>query len=269
MNIVDIGHGLPLVIVPGIQGRWEWHRPAIHEMAKRCRVLTFSYDDIDRSPATGLSSSCIDAYCQQIHEVLERTGVERAAICGISYGGLVAATFAARHPERVSALILASALPPTWKPDARIRAYLTSPRLMLPLFLVGSLRMWPEIARASRHAGAAVMTAGRHAWNALTHMFSPTLMARRAAGLAHENLSAQVTSIAAPALIIVGDADADRIVPVALTLEYKRFLPAARVVTLERTGHLGCVTKPREFAELVERFASDCDAAADTRRRLG
>ena len=42
--MIDRGSGPPIVMIPGIQGRWEWMGPAIHEVAKRCRVLTFSYD---------------------------------------------------------------------------------------------------------------------------------------------------------------------------------------------------------------------------------
>ena len=40
--MVDIGSGSPLVLVPGIQGRWEWMRPAVDALARRLRVLTFT-----------------------------------------------------------------------------------------------------------------------------------------------------------------------------------------------------------------------------------
>ena len=42
MNIVDLGSGVPVVMVPGIQGRWEWMKPAVDALAERCRVVTFS-----------------------------------------------------------------------------------------------------------------------------------------------------------------------------------------------------------------------------------
>jgi hypothetical protein len=41
LKIVDQGAGAPLVIVPGIQGRWEWMKPAVDARAGRCRVVTF------------------------------------------------------------------------------------------------------------------------------------------------------------------------------------------------------------------------------------
>jgi hypothetical protein len=32
--VIDVGHGPPLVLVPGIQGRWEYLRPAIEALAR-------------------------------------------------------------------------------------------------------------------------------------------------------------------------------------------------------------------------------------------
>ena len=40
MTIVDRGRGLPVVLIPGVQGRWEYLRPAVDALAGICRVLT-------------------------------------------------------------------------------------------------------------------------------------------------------------------------------------------------------------------------------------
>lgn len=259
MKIVDYGRGAPIVVVPGIQGRWEWHRPAIEALAARCRVLTFSFDD---GPAGG-SGSRVDAYCRQIDAVLEAAGLTRAAVCGISYGGLVAAAYAASRRDKVSSLILASALPPTWRPGGRISLYLRAPRLMTPLFIASSVRLFSEFRGASAGSMAAVRMAAAHGWNALTHMFSPTAMARRAATIGEHDLTPAVATITTPTLIIVGEPDRDLVVPVPLTLEYRKLVPHARIVTLACTGHLGCVTRPAEFAALVSDFAGTGRPAHD------
>ncbi len=267
MNLIDRGEGVPVIVLPGIQGRWEWHLPGLDAIARHCRVLTFSFADEPGAGAGFDPLAVIDSYCNQILEAMSQTGLDSAALCGISYGGLVAAVFAARHPERVSSLILVSAMPPTWKPDALARFYIRWPRLSTPLFMVGSLRLFPEFHRASPHLGAAVAVALRHAWNALTHMFSPTRMARRAAQVPARDLTAEMASITAPTLVIAGEPNLDRVVPVAATLEYTRFLPNARSVTLEQTGHLGSITRPYAFAELVVSFAQRY-ATSDSRRRF-
>ena len=45
MKLIDVGSGPPLVMIPGIQGRWEWMKPAVDALARRCRVITFSLAD--------------------------------------------------------------------------------------------------------------------------------------------------------------------------------------------------------------------------------
>ena len=106
MNIIDVGSGTPVVLIPGIQGRWEWMRPAVDALSKQCRVITFSLADEPTSGARFDESAGVWSYVQQVADVLDATGVRHATICGVSYGGLIAAAFAARHPDKVSALVL-------------------------------------------------------------------------------------------------------------------------------------------------------------------
>jgi pimeloyl-ACP methyl ester carboxylesterase len=124
--------------------------PAVDALARRCRVITFSLADEPSAewPSRGTG---FDAYVEQVAQALDACGLERAVICGVSYGGLVAAAFAKRYPHRVAGLALVSAIPPSWRPDARAAFFMRSPNLLLPLFLLGSLRLYPEIAAA--HGG--------------------------------------------------------------------------------------------------------------------
>jgi hypothetical protein len=50
------------------------------------------------------------------------------------------------------------------------------------------------------------------------------------------------------------------VVPSQFTAEYTRIWPHATAVTLERTGHLGLVTRPEEFARVIVGFAEDAGA---------
>lgn len=255
MRIVDIGSGVPVVVVPGAQGRWEWMAPGVRALAARCRVITFSLADERSCGGVFDSSRGFDCYVDQIGAALDAAGLGRAVVCGVSYGGLVAAVFAARRPERVTALVLASALPPDWRPDRRARAFLRTPRLLLPAFLISSVRLYPEIAAASNGVVQSVRIAGRHALNVLTHMLSPSRMARRVRLLEGLDLAREVRGITCPVLVLTGEPSLDRVMPVALTRGYLRLVPQARHAVIERTGHLGVVTRPERFAELVGDFA--------------
>jgi pimeloyl-ACP methyl ester carboxylesterase len=58
-------------------------------------------------------------------------------------------------------------------------------------------------------------------------------------------------------LVVTGEAGLDRVVPTQLTAEYTRVWPHATAVTFKRTGHLGLVTRPAEFAGIITRFAEE------------
>ena len=273
MKIVDVGSGAPVVVVPGIQGRWEWMKPAVDALARGCRVITFSLADEPTCGGVFDAATGFDCYVTQIRDALDQAGLKRAAICGVSYGGLIAAGFAARHPERVSSLILVSAIPPSWRPDVRVRFYLRAPRLLVPLFMVASLRMYREIAAATPGALNGVVAAARHGLTALTYMFSPGRMARRVHLLGSVDLSHTLTTVNVPALVITGDGALDRVVPPRLTEEYLRIWPHARRATIANTGHLGLITRADDFARIVTPFVTEHAAAEGSHgtrgRRIG
>ena len=262
MKIIDVGTGPPLVLVPGIQGRWEWMKPAVDVLAERCRVVTFSLADERTCAASFDPSRGFDCYFEQILSAMDQAGVTSATICGVSYGGLVAAAFAARHPDRTSALILVSAIPPSWKPDSRVHFYLRAPRLLSPLFYVASVRLYREIAAATSGVLQGIRTAVRHGLTAVTHPFSPSLMARRVLLLDGLDLTRELEGVRVPVLIVTGEPDLERVVPVRLTREYFAIWPHAHGATIANTGHLGSITRPVAFANLVAPFVAMHDRGA-------
>jgi len=265
VNVVDVGHGVPVVLIPGIQGRWEWMRPAVKALAARCRVITFSLADEPTADAAFDETRGFSAYVEQVATAMDAAGLERAVVCGVSYGGLIATAFAARHPDRVSALVLVSAVHPSWQPNARAAFYLRAPRLHAPLFCLASTRLYPEIAAATRGFWRGVGAALRHGARAATHPFDARRMARRVAmatGIDWTGLK----DVHVPVLVVTGEPLLDRVVPPALTREYLRIWPHARHVTLPNTGHLGLITRAAEFADIVGHFLDEHDRDLSGRR---
>ena len=268
MTIIDRGSGVPVVLVPGIQGRWEWMRPAVDALSRRCRVITFSLADEATSGACFEEASGFDCYVRQIKDALDTAGVQSAIVCGISYGGLIAASFAARHPERTRGVVVVSAIPPSWTPDRRVKFLMRAPRLLSPVFCIGSVRLFREMIAARDGVRQALSFAAGHLIAVLRHMFSPALMARRVRLLDGNTLETELTQLRAPALIVTGQAELDRVVPVSLTMQYLRLWPHASTATMARSGHLGSITRPEEFADLVARFADSTSQTEDRRRRI-
>ncbi len=271
--MIDVGEGTPLVLVPGIQGRWEWMRPAVETLARRCRVLTFSLAgepgavrDVDPPARAGSPRAAwsddreagFNRFVKQVDRVLDAAGVERAAICGVSYGGLIAVRYAAVRPERVSALLLVSAVGPSWRPDTHIERYVRAPRLMAPAFvLTAPLRLWPEIIAAIPGRRARARFVARHTARVTMAPISPVRMSERVRLSATVDFVTASRSVRAPTLVVTGEANLDRVVPVAETREYLALIAGARLVTFEGTGHIGLMTRPEEFAEIVGGFLQE------------
>ena len=253
--MIERGNGQSVVLIPGIQGRWEWMEPAITALAGRYRVITDSLAGDRGSVAHINPSRGFDSHLDWVDALLDRAQVDHAVICGVSYGGLVALRYAAHRSRRVSSLILVSTPSPRWKPNCQIERYLRSPRLMSPVFTVSSpFRLYPEVARAFPTIAGRWRFAREHVHRTIRYPFAPTRMAERVRLLEGINFRDDCRRVSAPTLVVTGVADLDRVVPVESTREYLSAIPGSEYSEIDSTGHIGCVTKPERFCECVGHF---------------
>jgi 3-oxoadipate enol-lactonase len=251
--MIDVGAGPAIVMIPGIQGRWEWMRPAVDALAVRWRVVTGSM------PGEPGESRCdtrgFDQLVTRVDEMLNEASLSSAVICGVSFGGLVALRYAATRPARVRALILVSTPGPRWRPAAQQARYLRRPMLTLPLFLSGAARrVWAELRETIPDPRARLSFCARWGVQVLATPGIPWRMASRARLAAAENFEQDCAHVAAPTLVIVGERDLDKVVRVDDTMEYVDAIRGARFRLFENTGHLGTVSAPDRFAAIVSAF---------------
>lgn len=252
--MIDCGSGPPLVLVPGIQGRYEWMQPAIDALAATTRVLSVSLAGEPRSGARFDPSRGLDAFLDQIDALVDRAGLTAVAVCGVSFGGLIALRYAVTRPARVCALVLVSTPGPDWDPSRGIRPYLRHPWLQFPHFALGAIgRAVRELGSTFPERRARLAAAARYLGLVARAPTSPARMAARAA-LGGGGSKADCARIACPTLVVTGEPHLDRVVPVVTTLEYTRLIKGARAACLARTGHLGPITRPDRFGEIVGGF---------------
>jgi pimeloyl-ACP methyl ester carboxylesterase len=255
MRIIDQGRGRTLVFIPGLQGRWEFARPTVDALSSRFRTLTFSLGDERTARFPFERERGFDSYADQVSAVLDRTGTDRAIVCGLSFGGLVALRFAARQPERVEALVLASTPGPGWRLRPRHVMYARFPWLFGPLFLLEvPLRARAELKAAFPDSAARRAFAWRLVRTLATAPISMTRMARRARLIGTYDSTPDCARIVAPTLVVTGEANLDHVVPVDGSSRYAELIAGARRSVIRNSGHQGTLTQPDAFAATVGEF---------------
>jgi len=251
MRIIDRGTGPALVLIPGLQGRWEYMRATVDALSASFRVITFS-----------LGTGDLDDLARHVVAALDEARIPRATICGVSFGGLVALRVAAAHADRCERLVLASTPPPALQLRRRHELYLKAPWLLGPLFVVETpFRLRHELRAAMPDPGERRRFSLGALRTALRAPVSIRGMASRAKLVLSDAAARDCAAIVAPALIVTGEAHLDYVVPVEGSAAYERLLANARRAVLRETGHLGSMTRPREFAELVRAFANEAGGA--------
>lgn len=163
-------------------------------------------------------------------------------VVGLSLGGYVALAFAAAHPDLVPGLVLAGSS--------------SEPRSVLPAFAATELMLRRLPAPVLRGISAAALRV-LYARSIRDSIASGGLSFRGAAdGL--RSLRAQrflplLAAYPGTTLILNGSRD------VLFRLDEARFLEAAQdgwLYVIRRAGHLSPLDRPREFANVVDRFAA-------------
>lgn len=103
------GGGLPILLLHGLGSRlevWSGQLPALWEER---RAIAFDLRGMGESNRAANGDYSLDAMSDDVLAVANACRLDRFVLVGHSYAGAIVGTFAARHPERVAALVLADA----------------------------------------------------------------------------------------------------------------------------------------------------------------
>jgi pimeloyl-ACP methyl ester carboxylesterase len=260
--IVTRGTGFPVAVIPGIQGRWEWMAPTIDALTAGHRVITFSLTDLRPDRRAG---STFLEWMRPIDQALDQAHERQVSLIGVSFGGLIAACYAARRPERIKSLILVSTPAPVWQPRPGDEFCLRFPRLAFPYFGVRALRrLLPEIHHARDSWPQRMQLAAEYFRRGFSAPFAPMHAAHWVREWKTCDITNDCARITAPTLVMTGESRLEHVVPIERTLQYTQLIAGAEHVVLPGTGHLGVITKPHRFAEIAGQFIY----AANTAERL-
>jgi len=246
MHVKTAGSGPPLLFLHGAGGlRWD---PFLEGLAQSYTV--YAPEAPGTSPGDPDAVRKLDDLWDLVFlysDLLDRPGLERVAVIGHSFGGMLAAELAACYPERVSKLVLIAPIG-LWRDDVPIRNIATYPPEELPKVLfydpegegarmvLAMLQEGEEPVEAqARFIWAIASTIGKFAWP-----------------IPDKGLKKRIYRIRAPTLIVWGKDD--RLVPPMYADEFARRIPGARVALVERAGHLPQLEQLGQVLETVRQF---------------
>lgn len=248
IGYVESGGGSadPIVFLHGVgSDKSVWH-PQLDHFGRERRAVAFDYPGYgDSGPA--LEGTTRDDYASAIISAMHELGIDRAHICGLSLGGVIAIAIHYAAPERCASLILADTF--AVHPDGRAiyeRSIAGSTDLAaMANARVDRLLAQPTDADVRREV---VETMSR---------LSPCAyrIGSEAVWLADQRDRAQ--ALDRPTLILVGDQDF--ITPADLSNELLDLIPQARMQVVTAAGHLTNLEKPDEFNRFVGNFLAEIE----------
>lgn len=192
----ESGKGLPLVLIHGLGATHAMWRPQMEAFARRYRVI--AYD----CRGHGASSIVRPGYRledlgEDLAILLDHLDIPTAALCGVSFGGIVAQQFAVSYPERCRALVICDSFSEVHALDS-LGAWLQVPMLrILPRPVLARLAATAYPRKRWKLAREEIMKAG------LT-VRRPEV-ARLRALLNKVRLTAELKHILCPTLVLAGD----------------------------------------------------------------
>jgi pimeloyl-ACP methyl ester carboxylesterase len=178
------------------------------------------------------------AWVHDLETVVDASGVEKFALMGISQGGPVAITYAVRHPERVSHLILCNSYARGWNH----RGYsekIEARRALKTLVRLGWGRSDPAFLQMFTNAFIPENATVEHQqwFNDLQRMSATGQNAAQIMEVCDEmEVCELLSSVAVPTIVF--HSDRDRIVPVQEGRILAAEIPNARFVPLPTANHI-------------------------------
>jgi pimeloyl-ACP methyl ester carboxylesterase len=248
----DVGDGTPLVLVhafPLSSAMWLAQREGL---SARFRVLTPDMRGFGGSPL-GTDEPSVDTMADDVADLLDAKGIDRAIVGGHSMGGYVALAFCRRHSDRILGVVLANTKATEDTGDAREARLRTAGRIeaegsvdvlleeLLPL-LVGPTTMRRRALVYGRVRGL-VQSAPPPA----------AAWAQRALAACPDSLGT-LAGFRPPTLILQGAEDA--IVSEDEARAMSGALPNAELIVIPGAGHLTPIEQPQLFNDAVAEFGA-------------
>ena len=237
-----------------------YFKPAFTELRDIAQLVYLDMRGNGRSEAGPRERWNLAQWGDDVRAFCDEVGLARPVVLGVSFGGIVAQSYATRHPRHPRALVLSS----------------TQARVTLPRMLDAFERLGGRAARNAAErfwtqpSNEALADYARHCWPVYTRApRDPDVMARQRNNpdvLLHYteredqrfDYSADLARIACPTLVIGGERDP--ITPIGDAEDLARGIPGAQLARFEDCGHGVFQDDPAGYFARVRRFLIEIDS---------
>ena len=201
-----------------------------------------------RYSADPASEPGIDGWADAAADLISSLGYERAVVLGVSWGGVTATRLAIRHPELVSALILA---------DSSVGSVTNPKQAEAMRSRAGTLNELGAAEFARQRSPLLVAEAApQRIIEEVEHLLADSVRMPSyqwaCNSMAETDHRDSLDSIVVPTLVVCGDQD--RVTPPKLSEELAEGIKRSTLAYVEGAGHLANQEHPADFNDIVSRF---------------
>lgn len=258
------GTALPIVAVNGGPGLTHAYmvQNDLWDRVARNRMVVF-YDQRGTgsskpSQASAALSQTMDAQVADLEAVRKAQGLDKFALLGDSYGGLVVMAYAAAYPQHVAKLILSDSPGPSWKSIVH---------LLPETFPDIHEEDEKEMKKLGPDTEAAARASLRNHFRMIFYSpekrdaymsrmgdlgFEPAVAEAVSKATENLDLASKLGGFNFPTLVINGRYDMN-VAPLT-AWRLKQAIPGAKVVFFEHSGHLPSYEEPEKYLQVLEDF---------------
>jgi 3-oxoadipate enol-lactonase len=243
------GPGDPLVLLHAFPLNGRMFEPQMEAFSGGRRVIAPDFPGFGRSPRTPAQPD-VRYYAEAVGGLLDRLGLERVVLGGVSMGGYVAFACLRLFPRRVSGLVLADTRPEPDSEEIRENRKEMARRVAEEgVEVLVELQMERLLARDTLENDEEVVERVR----AMILESAPGgVVAALGAMRTRPDSTPLLAEIEAPTLVIGGEEDGISSPEVMGAMAQK--IPNSRHVTLPRAGHLSNLENPEGFNAALREF---------------
>jgi pimeloyl-ACP methyl ester carboxylesterase len=247
--VIVKGEGAPVIYLHGPFGQ-EWDG-FLDDLATYRRVYAPAHAGSEDTDDLIYLDSVADLLLYY-DDLFDQLGLDKVDLIGHSFGGMVAAEYAATFRDRIGKLVLIDAMG-LWLGDAPVQDHLlVSPEKLVRLLFNDPAK--PEVAAklAMPKDPAAMNAALVQRFGALastSHFIHP---------IPERGLERRLRRIKATTLIVWGAQDA--LIPAVYASEFERLIPAAHIQMIEGAGHLPQIEQRGGVSRVLKNFLTGNDS---------